>query len=87
MRVVLDTNIVISGIFWKGIPYRVLKAWSERRFHAIATTTILDEYYEVIHRIDTAGNIIQRWSYLFTEYMTIVETMTCFQSRILPSRL
>jgi predicted nucleic acid-binding protein len=28
MRVVLDTNVLMSGIFWSGPPARILEAWS-----------------------------------------------------------
>jgi predicted nucleic acid-binding protein len=28
MRVVLDTNVLVSGIFFKGAPMRVLAAWA-----------------------------------------------------------
>ena len=32
MRVVLDTNVLISAIFFAGLPGRILAAWSEGRF-------------------------------------------------------
>jgi predicted nucleic acid-binding protein len=32
MTGVLDTNAVISGIFWSGPPNNILKAWHENKF-------------------------------------------------------
>ncbi|MCX5644197.1 MAG: hypothetical protein NTZ17_05870 [Phycisphaerae bacterium] len=29
MRIVLDTNVLISGIFFRGPPYRILQAWRD----------------------------------------------------------
>ena len=29
MRIVLDTNVFISGIFFTGPPYQILKAWRD----------------------------------------------------------
>ncbi len=30
MKVVLDTNVLISGIFFSGLPASILRAWSDR---------------------------------------------------------
>jgi predicted nucleic acid-binding protein len=32
IRAILDTNVVVSAVFWKGAPFEILKAWHERRF-------------------------------------------------------
>jgi predicted nucleic acid-binding protein len=29
IKAIVDTNVVISGIFWKGPPFRILEAWQE----------------------------------------------------------
>ena len=31
MKIILDTNVFISGIFWSGPPYQILKAWQKQR--------------------------------------------------------
>ena len=36
MKVVIDTNVMISGIFWKGKPYKILEYWIDDRIMAIA---------------------------------------------------
>jgi putative PIN family toxin of toxin-antitoxin system len=47
MRVVLDTNVFVSGVFFQGPPYRILAAWRHRRFHLAVSPAILDEYQRV----------------------------------------
>ena len=32
MRVVLDTNVLVSGIFFGGIPAEILDAWTDDKF-------------------------------------------------------
>lgn len=47
MRVVLDTNVFISGVFFKGSPYQILAAWQEGGIELVISTEILDEYRRV----------------------------------------
>jgi len=51
MRVVLDTNVLISGIFFTGPPSRVLEAWAEGRLDLIASLDVLAEYRRVSERL------------------------------------
>ena len=52
MRTVLDTNVLISAIFFGGTPARVLTAWSEGRFEILASVEILAEYRRVVGRLE-----------------------------------
>lgn len=52
MKVVLDTNVLMSGIFFAGIPGRILAAWWDDRFEMIASVEVLAEYREVAERLD-----------------------------------
>ena len=47
MRVVLDTNVFISGIFFSGPPSQILKAWADQKFNLVLSQQILDEYQRV----------------------------------------
>ena len=51
MRVVLDTNVLMSGIFFSGPPAMILAAWSEGRLDLLATVEILAEYRRVAKRL------------------------------------
>jgi uncharacterized protein len=48
IKAVLDTNVVVSGIFWKGAPFEILEAWQNRRFLLAISPPILDEYRRVL---------------------------------------
>ena len=47
MRIVLDTNVFISGIFFSGPPSQILKAWGNQSFQMVLSQQILDEYQRV----------------------------------------
>ena len=53
MIVVLDTNVVVSGIFFHGPPASILEAWFEGRFEVYATPKILEEYLRVLEEVST----------------------------------
>ena len=47
MRVVLDTNVFVSGVFFTGPPHEILKAWRDRRIKIVLSAEILEEYRRV----------------------------------------
>ncbi len=47
MNIVLDTNVFISGIFFSGPPYKILKAWKNLQIQIVLTQDILEEYQRV----------------------------------------
>lgn len=51
MKIVIDTNVVASGVFFGGAPRRVLEAISSGNIDAFATNEILEEYHETIDRL------------------------------------
>ena len=51
MKVVLDTNVVVSAAFFGGQPRAVLAAWAEGRLAVVVTPTIFDEYLRVCDRL------------------------------------
>ncbi len=51
MRVVLDTNVVVSALFFGGQPRTVLDAWADGRLEVVLTPSILDEYLRVCDRL------------------------------------
>ena len=51
LRVVLDTNIIISGMATTGtVPYKVLEAWRANKFVLLTSPSILQEVQEVLSR-------------------------------------
>ena len=43
MKIVLDTNVLISGIFFSGPPYQILKAWRQGKMSFVVAEEILSE--------------------------------------------
>ena len=48
MRVVNDTNIIISSIFWSGSPYKIIRQALEENYRIIISPTILKEVRKVL---------------------------------------
>ncbi len=53
MRIVLDTNVFISGIFFSGPPSEIMKAWGNLNFQIILSQDILDEYQRVANELSS----------------------------------
>lgn len=47
MKIVIDTNVVISGVFFGGIPYKILESVRDDKIHISTSIDILDEYKRV----------------------------------------
>lgn len=47
LKVVMDTNVFVSGVFFSGPPYEILKVWQEGGFELVVSQEILDEYRRV----------------------------------------
>lgn len=47
MKVVLDTNVLMSALFFGGLPGRILQAWKEGRVSLLVSPAILEEYQSV----------------------------------------
>jgi putative PIN family toxin of toxin-antitoxin system len=45
MKIVLDTNVFISGIFFRGPPSQILQAWKNKKLRIILSQVIFDEYH------------------------------------------
>ena len=60
MRLVLDTNTVISGLLWKRSPHRLLSLAGERREISLHTSPkLLAELADVLSRAKLAGQLQQ----------------------------
>ena len=47
MKVVVDTNVLISGVFFGGMPSQVLEAWRDGKIELVVSPDILEEYRRV----------------------------------------
>ena len=75
MRIVIDANVVISGIFWSGPPQQILKRWLEGKLTLVMTAPILAEYQDVLRRLtgDQGADLFAKWNHYLTELSEFVE--------------
>lgn len=57
MRVVLDTNVVISGLFWSGPPRAILDFARAGRIELYTSPALLDELEDVLRRPKLAARL------------------------------
>jgi putative PIN family toxin of toxin-antitoxin system len=48
IRVVIDTNVVISALLFGGIPGKLIKLWKNGRIKPLVSREIIDEYLKVL---------------------------------------
>jgi putative PIN family toxin of toxin-antitoxin system len=75
VKAVLDTNILISGVFFAGTPGKVLEAWRAGRFAMVLSPLIIEDYHRVAAEIagDFAGLDIKPILDLITLHAEVVE--------------
>ena len=56
MKVVLDTNVLVSGLFFGGLPGQILSAWNAGSISFVLSASILAEYREVGAELNARHN-------------------------------
>ncbi len=75
MKVVLDTNVLISAIFWGGKPIELFEHAINERISFYATTDIMHEYFRLIEKIGKGKEgHINAWKMKLMDIVNIVET-------------
>jgi putative PIN family toxin of toxin-antitoxin system len=59
VRVVLDTNVLLSGIFFGGLPGRILSAWQASQVELVLSPAILTEYHTAAARLSARYRAIE----------------------------
>jgi putative PIN family toxin of toxin-antitoxin system len=52
VKIVLDTNVFVSGIFFSGVPGTILEAWQDGRVEFAVSLEILSEYQRVCDELN-----------------------------------
>ena len=76
MRVVLDTNVFISGIFWQGNACAaIIEAWKNKGFTLVFSHAMLEEFVRVLRsfKIQMDEKLIEEWQQMIIENSIIVE--------------
>ena len=74
MRIVLDTNVLISGIFWSGTPSKILEYWINDKYQILTTKPILEEYSNVLNRVSNGkkDSLVNAWMLFIVENGIVV---------------
>ena len=76
VRVVLDTNVLLSGVFFGGLPGRILDAWQRGQLTLVLSPAILTEYRragaELAVRYPSAETALEPIVTLLAQAATIV---------------
>ncbi len=77
MRIVLDTNVFVSGVFFGGVPGRILEAWRDGRVQLVFSAAILVEYQRVGQALSTQyrGVDLEPFLALLTIEAEVVEAL------------
>ncbi len=51
MKIVIDTNVLISGVFFGGFPRKIISSIVCRKLNACATVEIINEYEETVQEM------------------------------------
>jgi len=70
IRIILDTNVFVSAIFWKGAPYHILEAWQEHKIKLVFSEEILEEYIRV-------GTILSK-KYKGLDLFSMIDLLTIY---------
>jgi putative PIN family toxin of toxin-antitoxin system len=84
VRIVLDTNVVVSGVFFGGIPGRILSAWHAGRMALVISAPILAEYREVGAELTDrhGGSAFERFAALLVLNSEVVEAPEYFNEGV-----
>ena len=79
LRVVIDTNVVVSAL-WKGSPWEIMLLLQEGTFHAVVCGDMLNEYKDVLKRFKLPESDIEQFLSVFydsTKSMTVYPQKSC----------
>ena len=78
MKILLDTNVFISGIHWNGASAEVLRLWFEGEFQLFISNSILNEITRTLQNFKKplSDEVIQKWKNLIIEKSTLIEPTT-----------
>jgi putative PIN family toxin of toxin-antitoxin system len=79
VRIVLDTNVALSALLWRGTPYRLLQALRQRGdVQLISSAALLEELADVLTRPSPAKRLAiigKTTQAVLADYLEVVEVV------------
>lgn len=82
MRLVLDTNVVVSALLWDGLPYQLLQLAADGEVELATSPTLVTELNEILQRpqfkarIEARGVTAQNIASLYQQFAHSVEPVS-----------
>src|SRR3989344_4630993 len=79
MKIVLDTNVFISGIFWEGnFCSQLIDKWKNKEIELISSLEIVEELVETLKKfkIQMPEDMIEEWKNLILKNSTLMAPST-----------
>lgn len=51
MRIIIDTNVLVSGMFFSGVPLKILRGIKQKKYTTVISSDIAREYKQTIQRL------------------------------------
>lgn len=87
MRLVVDTNVVVSAFLWQGVPGRLLELAGEKEVRLFTSRVLLDELADVLSRKKLAKNIAATGLTVAEMLANYRKVVTLVTARQLPQRV
>ncbi len=74
MQVVLDTNVVVSGVFWRGPASRILELWAKEKIEVVISPDILAEYRRLLAEMERGkpAGLASAWTVFIAQHATVI---------------
>ncbi len=79
MRIVIDANVLASGVFWAGFPFRVLQLWAYDKVQVLTSETILREYASTLRELgsrQTESHLAEAWTAFVFHHSVLVDVQS-----------
>lgn len=87
MRLVVDTNVVVSAFLWQGTPGRLLEMAGEKQVRLFASRALLDELADVLGRKKLAKSVAATGLTVPEMLAAYRKVITLVTARQLPQRV
>ena len=74
MQVVLDTNVLVSGVFWRGPASRILELWAKDKIEVVVSPEILTEYQRLLAELERGkpAGLADAWTMFIAQHATMI---------------
>ena len=76
MHIVLDTNVLVSGVFWSGSSHTILELWAKGELGFIVSEAILKEYGRVMDVVSAQraeSTLGDKWATFIAQNAVVVD--------------